>query len=246
MAKRIFLLVITNLLVMVTISIVWTVLSAVFGIGRYTAANGIDLQSLMLFSLVWGFGGAFISLFMSKMMAKWMMGVQIIDPNTRDPQAQALLRVVHKLAQGAQLPAMPEVRHLSKSGAQRLCDRSEQEPCPCRRLDRPAPADGVRGIEGVLGHEITHVANGDMVTMTLIQGVINAFIIFFARLAAYAVANLMRGDNDRGPSYMVQYLLVNVFHIAFAILGSIVVCWFSRRASSAPMPAARVWPVART
>jgi heat shock protein HtpX len=225
MIKRIFLFVLTNILVMATISIVISVL----GIQPYLSASGIDYQSLMAFCAVWGMGGSFISLLMSKTMAKWMMGVSIIDPNTTDPNGRDLVALVHRLAMGAKLPAMPEV------GVYDSPEVNAFATGPSRGNALVAVSTGLlnqmgrRELEGVLGHEISHVANGDMVTMTLIQGVVNAFVMFFARIAAYAVSNLMRSeDDDRRPSYMVQHLLVFVFDILFGILGSIVVCAFSR------------------
>ncbi|MEN9835374.1 MAG: hypothetical protein RL011_1567 [Pseudomonadota bacterium] len=225
MIKRVFLFVLTNFLVMTTISIVISVL----GIRPYLTAYGIDYQSLMAFCAVWGMGGSFISLLMSKTMAKWSMGVSIIDPNTTDSSGRELVALVHHLAAGAHLPAMPEVGvyespvvNAFATGPSRGNALVAVSTGLLNRMDR-------RQLEGVLGHEISHVANGDMVTMTLIQGVVNAFVMFFARIAAFAVSNLMRSeDDDRRPSYMVQQMLVFLFDILFGLLGSIVVCAFSR------------------
>jgi heat shock protein HtpX len=225
MIRRIFLFILTNFLVMATISIVINLL----GIQPYLSASGIDYGSLMALCAVWGMGGAFISLLMSKVAAKWMMGVKIIDPNTSSPDLRELVRVVHQLARDANLPAMPEVGYYESPEVNAFATG------PTKGNALVAVSTGLmqrmgRGeVEGVLGHEIAHIANGDMVTMTLIQGVINAFVMFFARIAAFAVSNLLRDDDDRGPSYMVQSLLVFLFDILFGILGSMVVCYFSRQ-----------------
>ena len=225
MIRRIFLFILTNFLVMATISIVINLL----GIQPYLSASGIDYGSLMALCAVWGMGGAFISLLMSKVAAKWMMGVKIIDPNTSSPDLRELVRVVHQLARDANLPAMPEVGYYESPEVNAFATG------PTKGNALVAVSTGLmqrmgRGeVEGVLGHEIAHIAKGDMVTMTLIQGVINAFVMFFARIAAFAVSNLLRDDDDRGPSYMVQSLLVFLFDILFGILGSMVVCYFSRQ-----------------
>lgn len=224
MLRRILLFIATNFLVMLTISLVINLL----GIRPYLEVNGINYQSLMAFCAIWGMGGAFISLLMSKFMAKTFMGVQLITPDTRDPNAIELLRMVHGLAQAANLPSMPEV------GIYQSPEVNAFATGPSRSNSLVAVSTGLLNrmnraeLEGVLGHEIAHIANGDMVTMTLIQGVINAFVMFFARAAAWAVTNLMRGDDERSPSYFVQHMLVMVFDILFGILGSIVVLYFSR------------------
>ena len=225
MIRRIFLFVLTNFLVMATISVVINLL----GIKPYLSANGIDYSSLMAVCAIWGMAGAFISLLMSKVSAKWMMGVKIIDPNTSSPDLRELVRVVHELARRAQLPAMPEV------GIYESPEVNAFATGPSKGNSLVAVSTGLlhrmgrSEVEGVLGHEIAHIANGDMVTMTLIQGVVNAFVMFFARVAAFAISNLMRDEDDRGPSYMVQNVLIFVFDILFGLLGSMVVCYFSRQ-----------------
>lgn len=223
--RRIFLFLLTNILVMATISIVINLL----GIQPYLQATGINYTSLMAFCAVWGMGGAFLSLMMSKVMAKWMMGVKIIDPNTASPDLRELVRVVHQLAKGAHLPAMPEVGLYESPEVNAFATGPSKGNALVAVSTGLLQRMGRAEVEGVLGHEVAHIANGDMVTMTLIQGVINAFVMFFARIAAYAVANLMRDEDERGPSYMVQSLLVFFFDIVFGLLGSMVVCYFSRQ-----------------
>jgi heat shock protein HtpX len=222
-SKRIFLFLAVNALVLLTISLVISLLGvrSNLGSGRY--------GSLMVFCLVWGMGGAFISLALSRLMAKWFMGVQVIDPRTSDPDLQELVQTVHGLAQRARLPAMPEVGIYDSPEVNAFATG------PSRSRSLVAVSRGLlhsmrRGeLEGVLGHEVAHIANGDMVTMTLLQGVINAFVMFLARVLAFAVSQAMRSrDDGRGGNYFMQYLLVHLFEIVFFVLGSIVVCWFSR------------------
>lgn len=225
--KRIFLFVTINILVMLTINILLRVL----GVGPYLTAYGINYSNLMAFCLVWGMGGAFISLMLSRIMAKWMMGVQLIDPQTRDPDLQQLLQTVYHLARAAQLPEMPEV------GIYNSPEVNAFATGPTRSRSLVAVSTGLLSrmnqeeLEGVLGHEISHVANGDMVTMTLLQGVVNAFAMFLSRAIAFALAQAMRGDRDerdRGMSPMISILLQMVLEVVFMLLGSIVIAWFSR------------------
>jgi heat shock protein HtpX len=211
-----------NLLVLLTISLVL----ALLGVNRRLGGQGYG--ALLAFCFVWGMGGAFISLALSRLMAKWMMGVQVIPSDTDDPRARELVALVHELAQRAGLPVMPEVGVFDSPELNAFATG------PSRSRALVAVSTGLlqnmrrNEVQGVLAHEITHVANGDMVTMTLIQGVINAFVMFFARLAAFAVSNALRRDNDERPSFFLQYLLVMVFEVVFSLFGSIVVCWFSR------------------
>ncbi len=224
MMRRMFFFILTNLLVMLTISIVLRVL----GIQPYMTSQGINYENLMAFCLVWGMGGAFISLLISKKMAVWGMGVKIIDPRASQGEFAELVRLVHRLAQGAGLSKMPEV------GVYESPEVNAFATGPSKSNSLVAVSTGLlrqmnrSEVEGVLGHEVAHIANGDMVTMTLVQGVINAFVMFFARIAAKAVGQLLRDEEGR-PSYFVESLLVFAFDIVFGILGSIVVCYVSRQ-----------------
>ena len=181
--KRILLFLATNILVMLTISI----LVQLLGLNRGLGAYGIDYGQLMLFCLVWGMAGSLISLALSRVMAKMMMGVRVIDPATNDPQERALVDTVYALARGARLPAMPEVGYYDSPEVNAFATG------PTRSKALVAVSTGLLQrmnrdeVEGVLGHEISHVANGDMVTMTLIQGVVNAFVLFLARVIAFAI-----------------------------------------------------------
>jgi heat shock protein HtpX len=219
-AKRVVLFLITNILVMLTI----TILVQLLGLDRGLGAHGINYGELMLFCLVWGMAGSLISLALSRVMAKRMMGVQVIDPNTRDPQEREIVEMVHNLARAAQLPAMPEVGYYDSPEVNAFATG------PTKSRALVAVSSGLwqrmsrDEVEGVLGHEITHVANGDMVTMTLLQGVVNAFVLFFARVIAFVVSQNVR-DENRG---MVQFAIVMVLQIVLSLLGALVVAAFSR------------------
>ena len=226
MFKRIFLFLTVNILVVMTISTVLNFL----GIRPYLDARGINYQSLIAFCAIWGFMGAFISLALSRIMAKFAMGVQVINPQDARGNEKELLTMVYKLAQKAGLTTMPEV------GIYQSPEVNAFATGPTRSRSLVAVSTGLlqrmdsQAVEGVLGHEIAHIANGDMVTMTLLQGVINTFVMFFARIAAWALSNAMSGDRDRdrGPSPMVYYGFQMLFEIVFSLLGAMVVAAFSR------------------
>ncbi|HNX49870.1 MAG TPA: protease HtpX [Thermoanaerobaculaceae bacterium] len=223
-AKRVFLFIAVNILIVLTISIVLNLM----GVRPYLSARGIDLGSLAVFCLIWGMAGAFISLALSRVMAKRMTGLRVISTDDPDPATRELVNTVHNLARAANLPAMPEV------GIYDSPEPNAFATGPTKRRSLVAVSTGLlqrmdrREVEGVLGHEITHVANGDMVTMTLLQGVINAFVMFLARVLAFAISQAMRRDDDRGGGYFMRYLLVFVLEIVFSILGSMVVAAYSR------------------
>ena len=224
MFKRIFLFVLTNILVMVSVSIVLSTL----GVNNYLTASGIDYNALMIFCLVWGFVGSGISLLMSKFMAKKMMGVEIIDERG---QYGELVRKVHTLARQAGLSKMPEV------GVYRSPEVNAFATGPSKNNSLVAVSSGLLNqmdadeVEGVLAHEVAHIANGDMVTMALIQGVVNAFVMFFARVAAFALSQAMQGDRDDDrpvQAGFMYHIIVMVCEIIFSFLGMFVVAYFSR------------------
>jgi heat shock protein HtpX len=223
MTKRIFLLVVVNILVMTTITLVLGLLR----VGNYFPQGG--LAGLAVFCLVWGFAGAFISLALSRFMAKWMMGVQVIPPNTSDPHLRGLVETVHGLARGAGLPRLPEVGIYQSDDVNAFATGPTKSRALVAVSTGLLQRMGTREVAGVLGHEVTHIANGDMVTMTLIQGVVNAFVLFLSRVLAFVISQAMRSRDDRGGGGVIEFLLVIVFQIVFSILGSVVVCWFSRQ-----------------
>lgn len=227
--KRICLFLAVNVLVMVTISF----LLNVFNIQPYLSTRGLNYSALMMFCLLWGMGGAFISLALSRVMARWMMGVQVIDPQRPEPQLQHLVQRVHQLAQGAGLQTMPQV------GLYESDEINAFATGPSKSRALVAVSTGLlrrmnqSETDGVLAHEVAHIANGDMVTMTLVQGVVNAFAMFLARVIAFAVAQVAGGrssDEEQGNGFSsVTYFVTQlVLEIVFMILGSLVVAWFSR------------------
>jgi heat shock protein HtpX len=219
--KRILLFLATNLAVMLVMSVVLSLL----GVNRYLAGNGLNMGMLMTYSLVVGFTGAIISLLMSKTMAKWSTGARVIDAPSSSAELW-LIDTVKKLADRASI-AMPEVAVYEgepNAFATGAFKNSALVAVSTGLLESMTRDE----VEAVLGHEISHVANGDMVTLTLIQGVVNTFVVFLARVVGYAVDRaLSRNDEDRGPGigYMVT---VFVCEIVFGIVASMIVAWFSR------------------
>ncbi|MBN19684.1 MAG: protease HtpX [Bdellovibrionaceae bacterium] len=224
MFKRIGLFLMVNFLVMITISLVLNIL----GVGAYLTQYGIDYSNLMVFCLVWGMGGAFISLLLSKVMAKFAMGVQIIDPQKADARSMELVDRVHDLARRAGLTTMPEV------GVYDSPEVNAFATGPTKSNSLVAVSTGLLNrmngaeLEGVLAHEVAHIANGDMVTMTLIQGVVNAFVMFLARVIAFGISQASRDDEGEGMSYFAYHMTVFVLEMVFMVFGTMVVAWFSR------------------
>lgn len=219
---RIFLFIVVNALVVMTLTFVLNLL----GVRPYLTQYGLDLQSLAIFCAVWGMGGSFISLLMSRAIAKMSCGVQLIQPDTRDPSLSQIVRTVHDLCRRSGIDKMPEV------GIYDSPDPNAFATGPSKSMALVAVSTGLLSrmnmaeIEGVLGHEITHIANGDMVTMTLLQGIMNAFVMFLARVIAFVVTRSDR-DENRGPGFM-YYIVEFVLQTVFMIFGSMVVAAFSR------------------
>lgn len=223
-AKRIFLFLLTNILVIATISIVVSLL----GLDHYLTANGLNYQSLAVFCAIWGMGGAFISLLLSKFMAKRAMGLEMIDPQKANAQQKFVLDMVYKLARKVGIQKMPEVGIYDSPELNAFATGATKNGALVAVSTGLLNSMSQGEVEGVLGHEISHVANGDMVTMTLIQGVVNAFALFFSRIIAYAVSlAFSRGENE-GPSMGVFYIVSFLCDILLTLLGTIVVAAFSR------------------
>ena len=222
--RRIFLFFAINALVIFTISI----LLRIFNVQPFLQAHGMSYTDLLVFCLIWGFGGAFLSLALSRKMAKWMMGVKLVDPRTTDPQGRDLIYVVYTLARSANLTVMPEVGIYESPEINAFAtgpSRSRSLVAVSRGLLNKMSADE---LEGVLGHEIAHIANGDMVTMTLVQGIINAFVMFLARVLAFAFSSMGRGNQRSSISSGSYYMLVFLFEIVFMVLGLLVIAAYSR------------------
>jgi heat shock protein HtpX len=220
MGKRVFLFILTNLAIMTMLVIVMSVLGITTGV----TPAGIDLRALAIFSLLWGMGGAFISLQMSRWIAKRATGVRLIDGRSGNATLDWVHATVARQARQANLP-VPEV------GVYESPEVNAFATGPSKSRSLVAVSTGLLRsmnqdeVEAVLAHEVSHIGNGDMVTMTLLQGVINAFVMFFARLIAYAVT---RSDSRDGGGGM-YFIVVIVLQIALGILGSIVTAWFSRQ-----------------
>jgi heat shock protein HtpX len=218
--KRIFLFLLTNIAVLVVLSVVVRVL----GLDRALAGNGLDVGALLVFSAVVGFTGAIISLLLSKTMAKWSTGARIID-TPKDENEAWLVATVKKLADKAGV-GMPEVSiydgepNAFATGAFRNSALVAVSTGLLNSMSREE-------IEAVLGHELSHVANGDMVTLTLIQGVVNTFVVFLSRVVAFFVDRIVfRTERGSGPGYFITMI---VAQIVLGVLASMIVAWFSRR-----------------
>jgi heat shock protein HtpX len=223
MLKRIGVFILVNILVLTTITIVLKVLN----IGNYINAEGnLQLTTLLAFSAVVGFSGAFISLALSRILAKWMMKVRVLDPNTDSlsPEEFRLVDQVHRMARDSGITVMPQV------GIYDSAEVNAFATGPTKNRSLVAVSSGLLNqmdkdaVEGVLAHEVAHIANGDMVTMTLIQGVVNTFVVFLSRIAAFVVSRFVRDD----VAPIVHFIAIIVFQILFSILGSIAVMAFSR------------------
>ena len=221
MGKRIFLFVLTNLAIVLTLSIVVSLL----GLDRGISADGINIGALAVFCFIYGMGGAFISLQISRWVAKRATGVQLVDGRTGQPELDWLYETVGRLTRQANLP-MPEV------GVYDSPEVNAFATGPSKSRSLVAVSSGLmRGmrrdeVEGVLAHEVAHIANGDMVTMTLLQGLVNAFVMFAARIVAHLMT---RGGDGRQSNGGMYFLIVIVLQIAFGFLGMLITSWFSRQ-----------------
>jgi heat shock protein HtpX len=218
--KRVVLFLATNIAVLLLLSVVISLL----GLDRWLTAEGIDYAGLLAFSAVIGFGGSFISLLMSKTMAKWSTGARIID-GTEGTTEYWLVQTVKQFAAKAGI-GMPEVAiyegapNAFATGAFRNSSLVAVSTGLVQSMSKEE-------VEAVLGHEIGHVANGDMVTLTLIQGVVNTFVIFLSRVVAFFVDKVIfRTERGVGPGF---YITAIVFQLLFGVLASIIVAWFSRQ-----------------
>ena len=221
--KRILLFLATNLAVMLVLSLVTSLL----GVNRFLTANGLNLGMLLAFAGVIGFGGAFISLLMSKSMAKWSAGAQVIESPASSTEVW-LVDTVARLSQRAGLP-MPEVAiydgepNAFATGATRNSSLVAVSTGLLHNMTRDEA-------EAVLAHEVAHIANGDMVTLTLIQGVVNTFVIFLSRVVGYLVDSFLRRNDEESSGPGIGYMVTSLIcEVVFGVLASIIVAWFSRQ-----------------
>ena len=221
--KRIVLFVLTNVAIMVVLGMT----ASLFGFNRFLTANGLDLSALLGFSLIMGFGGAFISLLMSKPIAKWSTGAKVITQPANADEAW-LLQTVHGFAERAGI-ATPEVAiyegdaNAFATGAFKNSALVAVSTGLLRGMTREE-------VEAVLAHEVAHIANGDMVTMTLIQGVMNTFVVFISRVIGSLVdAALRRNDSESSGPGMGYFITTIVMDIVLGFVAAIIVSWFSRQ-----------------
>lgn len=221
--KRIALFLLTNLAVVLVLSVT----ASLLGVNKFLTANGLNLGMLLMFAMLMGFGGSFISLLMSKPMAKWSTGAQIIET----PQSELEHWLVSTVARQAQIAGigMPEVAiyegdpNAFATGASRNNSLVAVSTGLLQTMSREE-------VEAVLAHEVAHVANGDMVTLTLIQGVVNTFVIFLARVVGYAVDQMLRKNDEESSGPGIGYMItVIICEIVFGILASVIVMYFSRQ-----------------
>ena len=220
--KRIILFVMTNLMVVVVLGIV----ASLLGVNRFLTPNGLNLMSLLGFALIMGFGGAIISLLISKPMAKWTAGVRLINEPQNADEAW-IVETVRKLADKAQI-GMPEVGIFE--GAPNAFATGAFKNSALVAVSTGLLQGMTREeIEAVIGHEVAHIANGDMVTMALIQGVMNTFVVFLSRVIGYAVDSFLRkGDSNNSGPGIGYYVSTIVLDIVLGFAAAMVVAWFSR------------------
>ena len=221
--KRIVLFLATNIAVMLVLGVA----ASLLGVDRFLTANGLDLPMLLAFSALIGFGGAFISLAMSKFMAKRSTGARVIESPSSSTEVW-LVDTVARLAKNANLP-MPEVAiyegepNAFATGATRNSSLVAVSTGLLASMTREEA-------EAVLAHEIAHVANGDMVTLTLIQGVVNTFVVFLSRVVGFLVDSFLRRGSDSSSGPGIGYFVASmVSQVVFGVLASIIVAWFSRQ-----------------
>lgn len=220
--KRILLFVLTNVMVVAVLGVV----ASLLGVNRFLTANGLNLGALLGFALIMGFGGAIISLLISKPMAKWSAGVRIINV-PQSPDEAWIVQTVRNFADKAGI-GMPEVGifegdpNAFATGAFKNSSLVAVSTGLLQNMTREE-------VEAVIGHEVAHVANGDMVTMTLIQGVMNTFVVFLSRVIGYAVDSFLRRDERSSGPGIGYFVTTIVLDIVLGFAAAIVVAWFSRQ-----------------
>ena len=220
--KRIFIFIATNIAVMAVI----TLMLSIFNVDAFLTSKGLNVGSLLAFSLIVGFTGAFFSLLISKPMAKWSTGARVIDAPSSSTELW-LISTVKTLADrsGIKMPEVAVFEGAPNAFATGAFKNSALVAVSTGLLESMTKEE----VEAVLAHEVAHIVNGDMVTMTLIQGVVNTFVVFLARVVGYFVDSMLSKNNDnRGPG-IGYHITVIVCQILFGILASVIVSWFSRQ-----------------
>lgn len=221
--KRIVLFIVTNLAVVLLLSVT----ASILGVNKFLTANGLNLGMLLMFSLLMGFGGAFISLLMSKKMAKWSTGAQVIET----PRTELEHWLVTTVARQAQIAGvgMPEVA-IYEGAPNAFATGANKDNALVAVSTGLLESMTHEEVEAVLAHEMAHVANGDMVTLTLIQGVVNTFVIFLARVVGYFVDSALRRNDEESSGVGIGYMItVMVCELVFGLFASIIVMYFSRQ-----------------
>ena len=219
MFKRISLFLAVNIAITATLSLIVTLL----GGARYMTQAGLDYSSLAIFCMIWGFGGSFISLLMSKFIAKMSMGVKIIPPNENGPYG-SLVQRVHTLCRQASLTKMPEVGVFQNPSPNAFATGPSQSHALVAVSTGLLQNMNNEQVDAVLAHEIAHIKNGDMVTLTLIQGTVNAFTMFLSRIVGFAITQGVKEENRAGIMMLVTFVL----DLVFGFIGMAIVCRFSR------------------
>ena len=221
--KRIFLFIVTNLAVMLVLGVV----ASLLGVNQFLTSNGLNLTALLGFSMVMGFGGAFISLLLSKTMAKWSTGAQIItQPQSADEEW--LLSTVRCLSEKAGIE-MPEVA-IYEGEANAFATGAFKNSALVAVSTGLLQGMTREEVEAVLGHEVAHIANGDMVTLTLIQGVLNTFVVFLSRVVGYMVDSALRKNDEENTGPGIGYYITSIIlDIVLGFVASMIVAWFSRQ-----------------
>jgi heat shock protein HtpX len=220
--KRIVLFLATNLAIVLVLSIV----AHLIGLDRWLATQGQSLSALLVFAAFFGFAGSLLSLAISKWMAKRAMGVRVIDPQSANPAEQRVLTIIRGLAQHAGI-GMPEVGIFDSPEPNAFATGARRNNALVAVSTGLLQRMSDKELQAVLGHEITHVSNGDMVTLALIQGVVNTFVIVLSRIVGNIVDRaVFRSDRGQGPGYFISVI---VAQLVLGVLASIIVLWFSRQ-----------------
>ena len=227
MFKRIFLFLGLNILIVASISI----LCDLIGLRPYITKAGLDFEALLMFCVIWGMTGSFISLLLSKKIAQWMLAIRIVNPSHNSPIHEKKLSVmVQDIAMKAHLTEVPEIGIFSSSCCNAFATGFSKKSSLIAVSSKLLETLSDDELEAVIAHEITHIRNGDMVTMSLLQGVVNAFVMFLSRVFAYTISTAMNKDSKKSGNHGLSYFLFTMlFELVFISLGSVLLCYFSRK-----------------